>query len=89
MSLSPEEELRVFIANFLAMNEELRKGLDSTKVKLEFTKNTRTKVNLNGERSFLILQLAIIIISAFQILDQPDASEVAQEDSEPLKITKG
>jgi hypothetical protein len=62
MSLSSEEELRAFIANLLAINEELRKKVNSTKAKLlEVTKNTQDKISLKGERSLLIIQLTIII----------------------------
>jgi hypothetical protein len=44
MGLPSEEELRVFIANLLTINEELRKGLDFTKAKLhEVTKSTPAK----------------------------------------------
>jgi hypothetical protein len=42
MHLPSEEELRAFSANLLAINEELKKELDSTKAELlEVTKNTQ------------------------------------------------
>jgi hypothetical protein len=51
MSPSSEEKLRAFIANLLAIKEELRKELGSPKVKLlEVTKNTQDKNKSKGRK---------------------------------------
>jgi hypothetical protein len=89
MSLTSEEELRAFIANLLAINEELRKELDSTKAKLlEVTKKTQDKNKSKRQKGpFYNTTNNNNVFSDLQILDQPDASEVVLEDSETLKIT--